>query len=217
MHALAFLAVAPYVLVSVLDMFLHAGTWTPTGSMKIARGQHSMTVLPNGNAISAGGYDFVSELASTEVYTASTGQWSLVAPMRTGRVYFDLIALNDGKVLAAGGQNDSFFADTSSELFDPATSKWSPTGSLPVPQEYYSAVLLSDGTALVTGMSGFQPLPAISVGTTAPTKILGYSFLADKFCPPVAGGLNNTSVIGNSVIYNEAAGELPLSSHRYCM
>ena len=87
----------------MLDMPLHAGTWTPTGSMAVIRGQHSMASLPNGNAISAGGYNGSSELASTELYTASTGQWSLVAPMSTARVYFDLLSLTDGKGPGCGG------------------------------------------------------------------------------------------------------------------
>ncbi len=137
----------------MLDMPLHAGTWTPTGSMAVIRGQHSMASLPNGNAISAGGYNGSSELASTELYTASTGQWSLVAPMSTARVYFDLLSLTDGKVLAAGGQNASFLPIASSELFDPATSKWSITGSLPVAQEVYGSIVLPNGTAFITGES----------------------------------------------------------------
>ena len=119
--------------------------------MTDARAQHSMVVLNNGNALTAGGYNLVSELASTEVYTASTGLWSTVAPMSSARVYFDLVALSDGKVLAAGGQDAQFLPIAASELYDPATSKWSITGSLPAPQEFYASALLGDGTVLIAG------------------------------------------------------------------
>ena len=132
--------------------------------MNNARGQHSMVLIANGNPISAGGYNGVSELASTEIYMASTGQWSLVAPMSSARVYFNLIPLNSGKILAAGGQNGSFLAIASSELYDPATSQWSTTGSLPIAQEFYASTLLSDGAALVTGERSYRGVTITACG-----------------------------------------------------
>jgi hypothetical protein len=44
------------------------GTFTATGSMTVARDSHTMTLLPGGKVLIAGGYDGTSSLASAELY-----------------------------------------------------------------------------------------------------------------------------------------------------
>ena len=45
------------------------GTWTATGSMSTARGDHASTVLTNGFVLNTGGSDTFNELNSAELYT----------------------------------------------------------------------------------------------------------------------------------------------------
>ena len=56
--------------------------------------------------------------------------------------------LRDGRVLVAGGSND-----TSAELYDPNTGTFAPTGSMSVERSRPAptATLLSNGKVLITG------------------------------------------------------------------
>ena len=45
-----------------------AGTFTVTGSMSVARCNHTATLLPNGMELIAGGFSSTEELASAELY-----------------------------------------------------------------------------------------------------------------------------------------------------
>ena len=61
-------------------------TWTYTGSLNTARAFHTMTLLPNGKVLVAGGSDaFDGLISSAELYDPATGTWTTVAGMGTGR------------------------------------------------------------------------------------------------------------------------------------
>ena len=52
------------------------GAWTPTGSLTTGpRHGHTVTLLPNGTVLVAGGSDN-GELASAEVYNPASGEWT---------------------------------------------------------------------------------------------------------------------------------------------
>src|SRR6266550_2428090 len=55
---------------------LDAGTWTYTGSLNIARGFHTATLLHNGIVLVAGGFGANSYLASAELYDPASGTWT---------------------------------------------------------------------------------------------------------------------------------------------
>ncbi|HEV8590310.1 MAG TPA: kelch repeat-containing protein [Pyrinomonadaceae bacterium] len=61
--------------------------------------------------------------------------------------------LTDGKVLIAGGENQSGFV-TEAEVFDPATGNFSVSGNLNTPRADHSATRLSDGRVLIAGGRG---------------------------------------------------------------
>jgi hypothetical protein len=58
--------------------------------------------------------------------------------------------LTDGRVLIAGGNDDSG-VQASAELFDPATGTFSPTGSMTLSRHGHTATRLSDGRVLIAG------------------------------------------------------------------
>jgi len=99
-----------------------------TASMNIARQAASVTLLPNGQVLIAGGSDTTKDLASTELYdpvnncfagntgTACAGQ---VAPlMNVARQNDAALLLTNGKVLIAGG-GDGHTATASTDLYTP--------------------------------------------------------------------------------------------------
>ncbi len=111
-------------------------TWTPTGSLNVARFNHTATLLPNGKVLIAGGVccNLVPTLvpqASAELYDPSTGNWTTTGSMSVARDAHIATLLPNGKVLVAGGGNGAGgnTAVASAELFSLDTT--APTLSLP--------------------------------------------------------------------------------------
>jgi hypothetical protein len=107
-------------------------TFTPTGSMKVAREFHTATLLPSGCSVCtpctsgcvliAGGN---GGGATAELYNPVTGMFTLTNSMNVSREFFAATLLPNGSVLIAGGSSTSLTA----ELYSPITGSFSPTGS----------------------------------------------------------------------------------------
>jgi hypothetical protein len=61
------------------------GTWTPTGSIHMARWHHTATLLLDGKVLVAGGTRTGDAAASPEVYDPQTGIWTLTRPGHPSR------------------------------------------------------------------------------------------------------------------------------------
>ena len=103
-----------------------SGSWTATGNMVTARGGgYSVTVLPDGKVLVAGGFrsDGTGALASAELYDPGTGTWTAARNMDAPRAGHTATLLPDGMVLVAGGAADGAYSDNkplaSAELYDP--------------------------------------------------------------------------------------------------
>ena len=131
-----------------------SGTWIATGGLATARGGHTDTLLPNGKVLVAGGENgsnSSSFLASAELYDPASGTWSATGSLATARVAHTATLLPNGKVLVAGGFNDSLGSLASAELYDPASGTWTATGSLTTVRRIHTATLLPNGQVLVAG------------------------------------------------------------------
>ena len=132
------------------------GTWSPTGSMNLGRGEFSTVVLHNGRVLAVGGIATDgTAIASAEIYNPVTGKWTLTGSMSTGRNDFALVMLRDGKVLAAGGGTGQELLprQTSAEIFDRHTGQWTSAGDMTAPRSEmeHASVLLPNGSVLVPG------------------------------------------------------------------
>jgi prolyl-tRNA editing enzyme YbaK/EbsC (Cys-tRNA(Pro) deacylase) len=132
------------------------GKFSPTGSMKSVREYHTATLLSDGRVLIAGGFvvhpgSGDATLASAEVYDPATGKFSATGSMKSVRRQYTAALLSDGRVLVAGGEDNSETALASAELYDPATGKFSPTGSLAQARFYHAATRLLDGRVLIVG------------------------------------------------------------------
>ena len=131
-------------------------TWTPTGSMNVARGEFATVVLNDGRVLAVGGVATDgTPITSAEIYDPRTGIWTKTVSMSTGRNDPAVVVLRDGRVLAAGGGMgaENLPRHASAEIFDPHTGQWTPTGPMTAPRSEveYASVLLPDGRVLVPG------------------------------------------------------------------
>ncbi len=120
--------------------------------MQSAREFHALARLAGGKALSMGGVDGNGNvLASAEVYSSSTGKWTLTGSMAEARESFPAVVLKNGNVLVSGGLGTSSVVLAGAELYDPTTGVWSSAGLLSVARFGHTATLLPNGKVLVTG------------------------------------------------------------------
>lgn len=145
-----------------------SGTFSPTGSLMIARSGHTATLLPSGQVFFVGGVagptdDNLSVQIdpTTEIYDPSAGRFSYAGKMISPRIQQTATLLTNGTVLIVGGwttdQNGDYHTTASAEIYDPVTSSFSPAGSLAMSRGLHSAVALADGTVLITGGTYAEP------------------------------------------------------------
>ena len=135
------------------------GTWSTTGNMSVARAAQQAVLLPSGSVLVAGGCIKIcsgGNTATAELYNPATGKWSKTGSMAVARVYFGMVLLSSGKVLAVGGctgqnANGCSGVSSSAEIYDPGTGAWSATNSLHVARGAFSTTVLSTGDVLVAG------------------------------------------------------------------
>ena len=84
-------------------------------------------------------------------------------PMGSARTRHAAALLLDGRVLVAGGHNNSYVAIPSAELFDPQSGAFAATGAMATPRQDFALVALKDGRALAIG--GFQSVGGSVQGT----------------------------------------------------
>jgi WD40 repeat protein len=127
-----------------------AGTWSSAGDLITARRDgHSLTLLPTGKVLVAGGYDGTSFLRNAELYDPITRTWTATGYLKVSRSYHTATLLPNGKVLVAGGLGSGYL--NSAELYDPATGAWTATGAFNGGRAKHTATLLPNGLVLVAG------------------------------------------------------------------
>src|ERR1035441_7015469 len=133
-----------------------AAVWTTNSPMIKARYGHTVTLLPNGKLLAAGGYSTniiasLNYLATAELYDPANGTWTLTGAQVAPRAFHTATLLPNGKVLIVGGYGSSGGLLSSAELYDPASGTWTTTGALATAREYHTATLLPNGKVLVVG------------------------------------------------------------------
>lgn len=122
-----------------------ADTWTPTtGSMPVARRDHTATLLANGLVLIVGGTN-----TGALLYDPSTGLFSSTGtPLYEPGQGSTATRLLDGTVLIVGGVGGQQLA----QIYDPVEGTFSWTTSAPkYVHSFQTATLLPDGTVLIAG------------------------------------------------------------------
>lgn len=159
-----------------------ADSWRRTGSLATKRSENTVTVLPNGQVLFAGGFDtdLSKPFNSVEAYDPLTGRWSTKASMSTAREDAVAVLLTDGRILVAGG-SDGTHSLKSAEIYDPSLNAWSNAGDMSAGRNTAVAHVLADGRVMVAG--GYDDLGG---GTTNTVDIYN----------PVTNAWSNTGLMG---------------------
>jgi hypothetical protein len=194
--------------------------------MSHERRAFTLTLLPNGKVMAAGGADTNGPVAFVELYDPATGVWAPTAPLLTPRSSHTATLLPNGKVLVAGGagpaQSGSSPIDpvlASVEIYDPATGTWTPGGAMGQPRQEHTATLLASGKVLIAGgvsyFGGVFPTSAelydSATGNWSPTLPLvsGHMEHIAAQLPGgkvlLAGGFNSTDTGLATELYDPAA------------
>jgi N-acetylneuraminic acid mutarotase len=191
------------------------GTWAATGSMTIARSQHTATRLNDGRVLVVSG-------TTTEIYNPATGAWTATGNLGTSHGRHTATLLSNGRVLVAGGIGSGGAAIASAEIYNPSTGTWAATGSLGIARSGHTATALTDGRVLVAGgainVAGVTTyfssaeLYDPATGTWTATGNLGTTradhtatLLSDGRVLAV-GGLTNGSLLASAELYDPATG-----------
>jgi N-acetylneuraminic acid mutarotase len=192
-------------------------SWSPVGSMHVARGSEALVALPHGRVLAAGGCGFadqglssVGPLASTEVFDPATGAWTVTSPMPEPLCGASGLLLRDGRALVTGVSASNFQPGsvTNAVLYDEQKHAWTAAGST-VPGAS-APILLADGqvfvaavqagqiqgqnTALVVGGQVFDPSSGDWRFATS-TSVLVSSRLVQGGAPTVVAQPAGTAVI----------------------
>jgi hypothetical protein len=125
-----------------------SGVLQPTGSMSIARSEHTATLLKDGRVLITGGViaagkNGVVETNTAELYDPASGTFSPTGRMNAPQSEHTATLLQDGKVLIYG------FGEA--ELYDPATNSFTVTSNAPQRRWSVTATALQDGRVLIAG------------------------------------------------------------------
>jgi hypothetical protein len=134
------------------------GTFSETGRMTQRRLAHTATLLPTGEVLIAGGWNYHAYLATAEIYDPATGAFSATGSMGRTRVGHTATALLDGRILLAGGYT------ATAEVYDRVTRTFTAVGDLSAARSFHAATRLPDGRVLVTGgdTGSFSPCQSFS-------------------------------------------------------
>lgn len=130
------------------------GTTTLIAPSGPGRVNHTATLAGGDRVVVAGGTDYYGgawhAMDRVDVYSADVGRWYQAAAMRAPRADHAAVALRDGRVLVAGGEDGSFIYRTV-EIYDPATDTWSSAAPMPRVRTQFLMTLLPDGRVLALG------------------------------------------------------------------
>lgn len=202
------------VAASALAFDPSTSAWSVAGSLLEGRSHFQLSRLPSRRILVSGGGagthlhgatcngygvtdcgPLADALASAEILDPATGTSSSVAAMASARFMATITRLADGRVLVAGGADDTKASFATTEIFDEKTLGWSPGPALVSSDRFFhQAALLPSGRVLVGGgkKSNIRFLASVDVvdvlaNRTAATSPLSLARTAATFTPLSSG------------------------------
>jgi len=161
---------------------------------------------------------------TAELYDPSPNANTFGAPISLvqARENHVAIALNDGRVLLAGGANDAVGPLNSAELFNPANGTFTATPTMPHAHAAGAGVLLANGKVLVTGgatVNGdsadlYDPVANTWTPTSGAMNVSRFGHTATLLPDGkvlIVGGSNGTNAVASAEIFDPATGLFALA------
>jgi hypothetical protein len=198
-----------------------SGRWEPAGTMAVGRVDSHAVLLGDGRVLVVGietsGHrdpGVLDDTAKAEVWDPASGAWHTTESLNKPRGKFVAVPLADGRVLIAGGLNQSGQSYSSTYIYDPRPGheSWSNVGLLGTARTAPMAAMLPDGRVLVAGgwyQAGpgrsSEAAPAAELAAYRPGSIPG----ADSFRPRVADIDPEifTSALATAELFDPATGK----------
>ncbi|MHC5018583.1 MAG: kelch repeat-containing protein, partial [Planctomycetota bacterium] len=185
------------------------GQFTLSGRMSQARSRHQASTLQGDRVAVFGGIAPVpggTVLSSTEIYSASTGTWSVSTAnggrgMTYSRYGHTATLLANGKVLITGGTDNNAIWDTA-ELYDPLTDSFGVTpAKMVLPRAHHTATKIGNGNVVLAG--GF----AYNVAGNATGGSSAFAVITDSievYDVPSGTFLNSSQTLTREKMYHTA-------------
>jgi hypothetical protein len=136
-------------------------SWSVAAPMIEPRIRHTATPLPDGRVLVTGGQRLDGALfgfaTDAEIYDPEANRWSATAPMATNRIGQTATRLPDGRVLVAGGGDETGGILNSTEIYDATQDRWISAAPMAVARSGHVAALMANGDVLVAGGIGEEP------------------------------------------------------------
>ncbi|NOK14577.1 Kelch repeat-containing protein, partial [Corallococcus exercitus] len=191
------------------------GVWSSGGPAGTSRVDHTVTPLPSGQLLVAGGRDATGALASADLYDRAEARWVGASWMLIPRTQHTATLLPSGRVFVTGG-SDGFAPIADAELYDAASSQWLSAGRMSVERTRHTATLLPSGKVLVTGGASYYGVhasvelydPRSGLWTSASPMATPRAAHTATLLPGgkvlVAGGTSGTAPLDTAQIYDPA-------------
>jgi len=139
------------ILLTASPLQMPSGTWQATGILSSARVGASAALLPDGQILVTGGDPGTGPVPSAD-FLNTDGTVSSAPPMKYPRSQHVSVALQDGRILVAGGLTAPGTATGTAEIFDPVAASWSSVGSgMTEARSGATAAVLQDGRVAIAG------------------------------------------------------------------
>jgi Galactose oxidase, central domain/Kelch motif len=182
-------------------------TFTATGSMEVARQDHTATLIEgcgcpaDGKVLITGGDDQTdTALASAELFDPTTGTFTPTGNMTTPRESHTATLLTTGplagEVLVVGGYNAGHTStQASAELYDPVTGVFTATGSMNASRQDHTATLLPNGEVLITGGFSGSQFPVASGGFLSSAELFDPATQTFSYTGSMLNGREDASAV----------------------
>ena len=199
-------------------LVLQSGSWSQTGILSNPRVGASAATLPNGRILFAGGDSGNGPTASADSFNTD-GTISAAPPMMYARSKHVSVALQDGRVLVAGGLTTGGVATNTAEIFDPVANSWTSVAlGMTEARSGATAAVLQDGRVLVAGgqngtaisstLEIFDPVASAFSAAgmmSSPRSQHAMAVLQDGRVL-IVGGNNGTAPVASTSIFDPVAG-----------